>query len=400
MRRIVIGSLALLVALPLVWADDPAKPPGEQVKAIEADYNKAFEAWRKELKAAKTPEARKEASTKAPKVADFARRMVAVAEKHPKSPAALEAYTWVVSNVGNAAARPVRGEKPEDLRGQVLAALRRDFLTDARLGAACIALRGDDKESQSFLRDVMAKGPDKGVQGVAAVVLAQSLANQASQAKTYRAMEESNPDQFERLKETPRIKELLALDPAKLAQESEGLFKQAVGKVEQMGKDDLVKLCQSLSRTRDKAAQAFLRQVLEDSKHREAQGVACMALASQAKDHADMIPRVKELSGDRLKNYERFYGKEAVAAMKKEDPKEALREAIELFERVVKEYADIKDARGKTYGERAKAELFEIDALAVGKVAPDIVGEDLDGKAFKLSDYRGKVVLLDFWGNW
>lgn len=36
----------------------------------------------------------------------------------------------------------------------------------------------------------------------------------------------------------------------------------------------------------------------------------------------------------------------------------------------------------------------------VGKVAPDIRGKDLDGKKFKLSDYRGKVVLLDFWGNW
>ncbi len=30
----------------------------------------------------------------------------------------------------------------------------------------------------------------------------------------------------------------------------------------------------------------------------------------------------------------------------------------------------------------------------------DISGEDMDGVAFKLSDYRGKVVLLDFWGFW
>ncbi len=36
----------------------------------------------------------------------------------------------------------------------------------------------------------------------------------------------------------------------------------------------------------------------------------------------------------------------------------------------------------------------------MGKVAPEIEGEDLDGKPFKLSDYRGKVVVLDFWGNW
>ena len=36
-------------------------------------------------------------------------------------------------------------------------------------------------------------------------------------------------------------------------------------------------------------------------------------------------------------------------------------------------------------------------ARAVGKPAPEITGTDLDGRPFKLSDYRGKVVLLDFW---
>lgn len=36
----------------------------------------------------------------------------------------------------------------------------------------------------------------------------------------------------------------------------------------------------------------------------------------------------------------------------------------------------------------------------VGTVAPDIQGTDLDGVEFKLSDYRGKVVLLSFSGEW
>jgi len=41
------------------------------------------------------------------------------------------------------------------------------------------------------------------------------------------------------------------------------------------------------------------------------------------------------------------------------------------------------------------------DAMpAVGRTAPDIEGEDSAGKAFKLSDYRGKVVVLDFWASW
>jgi hypothetical protein len=36
----------------------------------------------------------------------------------------------------------------------------------------------------------------------------------------------------------------------------------------------------------------------------------------------------------------------------------------------------------------------------LGKQAPEVAGVDADAAKFKLSDYRGKVVLLDFWGNW
>lgn len=36
----------------------------------------------------------------------------------------------------------------------------------------------------------------------------------------------------------------------------------------------------------------------------------------------------------------------------------------------------------------------------IGQLVPEIEGEDIDGVAFKLSDYRGKVVVLDFWGHW
>ncbi len=36
----------------------------------------------------------------------------------------------------------------------------------------------------------------------------------------------------------------------------------------------------------------------------------------------------------------------------------------------------------------------------IGEAAPEITGEDLEGVPMRLSDYRGKVVVLDFWGNW
>ena len=38
--------------------------------------------------------------------------------------------------------------------------------------------------------------------------------------------------------------------------------------------------------------------------------------------------------------------------------------------------------------------------LTAGSPAPDFSFTDMDGRSRKLSDYRGKVVLLDFWGAW
>lgn len=38
--------------------------------------------------------------------------------------------------------------------------------------------------------------------------------------------------------------------------------------------------------------------------------------------------------------------------------------------------------------------------IALNMEAPEIIGVDLDGREFKLSDYRGKVVMLSFWADW
>ena len=48
----------------------------------------------------------------------------------------------------------------------------------------------------------------------------------------------------------------------------------------------------------------------------------------------------------------------------------------------------------------AQAKKHSSEDLAIGKLAPEISGVDVDGRKFKLSDYRGKVVVLDFWGDW
>src|SRR5689334_6413547 len=68
--------------------------------------------------------------------------------------------------------------------------------------------------------------------------------------------------------------------------------------------------------------------------------------------------------------------------------------ARELYERLAKDFADTDS------GKRATGLLFRIDHLAIGMSVPDVETQDVEGVAFKLSDYRGKVVVLDFWGFW
>ncbi len=59
-----------------------------------------------------------------------------------------------------------------------------------------------------------------------------------------------------------------------------------------------------------------------------------------------------------------------------------------------------KNAGDRALANQFKDALFLLENLSIGKAAPEIEGEDIDGKRFKLSDYRGKVVVLDFWGHW
>lgn len=73
---------------------------------------------------------------------------------------------------------------------------------------------------------------------------------------------------------------------------------------------------------------------------------------------------------------------------------------VKLLNEVISKYADVSDPSRRPLGPQAEQLLFAVENLSIGKVAPDIVGSDLDGVAFKLSDYRGKVVVLDFWGDW
>ena len=74
-----------------------------------------------------------------------------------------------------------------------------------------------------------------------------------------------------------------------------------------------------------------------------------------------------------------------------------------MFEKTIHEYGDFSISRGGqkiTFAQLAESGLRGVRQIGAGKAAPEIEGEDVDGKSFRLSDYRGKVVMLVFTGEW
>lgn len=162
----------------------------------------------------------------------------------------------------------------------------------------------------------------------------------------------------------------------------------------------LADTCRSLQYSGTPNSVGFLRKVLAKSPHKEAQGRACYVLAKRLEQDASLIRRLQNPPDpDMLEWLTQSRGAAKVDELKKTDPALLSAESKALLERVVAQYADL-DSYKKTLGEQAKGDLFELENLVVGKVAPDIEGTDVDGVPFKLSDYRGKVVFLDFWGFW
>jgi thiol-disulfide isomerase/thioredoxin len=56
--------------------------------------------------------------------------------------------------------------------------------------------------------------------------------------------------------------------------------------------------------------------------------------------------------------------------------------------------------KNSVHGRQVKATLDELDANSEGRKAHDFIAKDVQGKNIHLSDFKGKYVLLDFWGSW
>ena len=137
------------------------------------------------------------------------------------------------------------------------------------------------------------------------------------------------------------------------------------------------RVCDSFARVQAPAAEELLKAVLADNPKEETRASACLALAQVLQNRSD---------SEAMKGH-------------KEEAARASKESEGYFNQVVRDFGDVK-INARNAQDEVKGDLFELHSLAVGKTAPDIEGKDSSGKSFRLSDYRGKVVILDFWARW
>jgi peroxiredoxin len=175
-----------------------------------------------------------------------------------------------------------------------------------------------------------------------------------------------------------------------------------------LGDHRVGRVCLNLVNAPSPLRDEFLPRVYEGGRNDAVRGRACLALAEYLLAKSKLIAYLRGPDGEdarrrlrdyphRLTYYERFDGL---------DPRDLTKRAEELLDRVIADHGDLDydpiDRKGPrmTLADVAREDLFKLRNLAVGQQAPEIEGEDVAGERFRLSDYRGRVVLLSFSGDW
>ncbi len=166
---------------------------------------------------------------------------------------------------------------------------------------------------------------------------------------------------------------------------------------------DLRPLCAEVRLT--KQSEQFLRTQMTDGNSRETRADAYFYLGRLlAKKREMCFPHswVKRLPVGKFGEYSYARTKENIdQSLANESIAQLYSEAICCFEHVVADFSDVLTMRGgATLGDRARREIYELKHLTFGVAAPDIAANDLAGDSMRLSDHRGKVVLLVFWASW
>jgi thiol-disulfide isomerase/thioredoxin len=134
----------------------------------------------------------------------------------------------------------------------------------------------------------------------------------------------------------------------------------------------------------DPGAHQFLRDVIDRHPDRKVQVHAIQTLMkgleSTAKLTAVLLLSIEKKPEIRARA-EKIFGKDGIERMGEKAPK-AQKDREELAALLIARYSDL------------------VVDLSVGRPAPALVGETLDGTSVRLADLKGKVVVLDVWATW
>jgi S1-C subfamily serine protease/peroxiredoxin len=315
-----------------------------RVQTMLRDFQSAYNQFRVEVERAESPEAARkilETQNPGPK---YARRFYEMAEPDRKTTLAAQCLVL--------ACRLDAQSKDGAYIKKALLRLGEDHVEDRGLVHALVMIwQTQHRAVPDFLRKAISKSPHRNVRGMSSYLLAMSLRMEKETVEAMQQMRAARAGSGD-----PRT----TADPRKPGGKAEG-GSGGVGRPTPNEPN---------ARPAPNAVSA---------------GDAASALARKESGQA---PRPAE-------------SKERAQAAPPPEPDPVLleQETIRLLESCQKEYKDIR-LEGKELAELATPMLYKIRFLSQGKKAPEIASADAEDKQFKLSDYRGKVVLLDFFADW
>ncbi len=336
---------ALTAKLPVARPDDvkPVNSVAQQLAAIRAEFDAAEKRASTEAEKAKSQfEAMKIYGKLWPDPAAFSHRMVDLAATEPQNPAARDALLWVIDKPGMGPAGPY---SDEFMRAACL--LLRYHANEpevARVGLTLDNLCAPARDL--FLEGLYVRATEHETKGLAAIALAQYLQQKA--------------------RSVPWLRNAKGPAQTKMKFRSFDENGKLVEKEMEMPPEQV-------------AYQLHLRMTDPEAVRSEARRLFDEVI----KNHPDVAYATRSF-------------RDLEAMLKQPTPtwngRPLTPEERQQAERML--------GHKKTLADVAKARLDEMENLVEGKPAPPIEGIAMDGKPLKLSDHRGKVVVLVFWGTW
>ncbi len=340
-RRQPWSTLLVLLASPFASLADDTPPLAAQVAHARAEYEAQQERASKAANEAKSEaEGIKQFRVLDPSPLDYCRKMMDLATPNPKDPGARDALLWILDQPGMGPSdQYAEFYNPASILLLQHHAQDLEVAREAMTQAQC----SFTLPREAFLMGIYVSAQDREAKGLARLALAHYLQRLAAIPI---------PPMF--TGQNPRAQ----LAPENRAQHEAPEFKLPL----------------------DHAVSQVHRGLLDPTAVRAGSERLYTEVIDNYADIPLLTTRMKKL-----------------AARLKAKPLEAITDPEERTE-----YLAIERhlAKRQTLGQFAEEALDEMHALAPGQPAPEVDGKDLEGRTLHLSELRGKVVLLVFWGTW